>query len=354
MKMIYRIIMKILIVGLGYGKKWIQRVKETEHWEVAGVVARKDASLMQVGKEFNIPEQARFKSIAEALEKNAEIDAVVIVTPNDTHLQLALEVLRAGKHLILEKPIVNNINEARELFKEIAFHPDLKVMVGQTQRGNAVLRAVRDAVAEGMIGDVEMAQIKVRDYRVGNPMGQWRFTLEDVMLDDFGIHQFDTLRMLLGEHKCRTIFAQVYNPKWFDLPTRTTCSALLEMDNDVKVNYFSSMAVRGEQTPLVGHIDISGSEGSIFFFDDMNVFAVLEKDPKEKIPIMPKEGEKYSWQTYLLEDFYDSISQNHLPFANIQNNLHSWLIIEAAKLSSREKRLINIEKDFREDWMPWE
>ncbi len=343
--------MKLLIVGLGYGKKWISRARQTEHWEIGGIVALRDTTLMQVGKEFNIPEELRFKSISDALQHIEDIDAIVIATPNDSHLKLALEVLRAGKHLILEKPIVNNISQARELFREIALHKDLKIMVGQTFRGSLVLNAVRDTIIKGTIGDIEMVQIKVRDYRVGNPMGQWRFALEDVMLDDFGIHQFDNLRMLLREQKCRTIFAQIYNPKWFDLPTRTTCSALLEMENGVKVNYFSSLAVTGEFTPLVGELDISGSEGSIFYRNDKNVFAVLENKPQSKISIKFDENQKLWYQSFLLEDFYQAIKLNQTPLANIQNNLYSWLIIEAAKLSAREKRLINIENDIEEDWM---
>ncbi len=344
--------MKLLVVGTGFGSQWISNANLTEHWEVGGVVARSDASLARIKHDYNILPEHLFKSVSAGLQAIPDIDAVVIATPNETHLKFALEVLQAGKHLILEKPIVSDLAEAREIFAEIAAHPNLKVMVGHTMRGNGVLRAIRDAIIDGMIGRVEMVQMQARSRWIGDPAKLWRFGLADIMLDDVGIHQFDMLRMLLDERKCRTMFAQVYNPSWYPLPTRTTCSALLEMDDQIKVTYFSSLAVTGDPTHWIGHFDINGSEGSIFFRNEQNSYAILEHDPKKKVPIKSKNDEAPEGLAYLLEDFYDAITRNRPPFTNIQNNLHSFLIIQAAKLSDKERRIVNVERDLRADWMP--
>ncbi len=325
----------------------------TEHWEVGGVVARSDTSLAKIRHDYKIPPEHLFQSISAGLQAIPDIDAVVVATPNETHLKFALEVLQAGKHLILEKPIVSDLAEARALFAEIAKHPDLKVMVGHTMRGNGVLRAIRDAIAAGMIGRVETVQMQARSHWVGDPAKQWRFGLADIMLDDIGIHQFDMLRMLLAERKCRTIFAQAYNPTWYPLPTRTTCSAFLEMDDLIRVTYFSSLAVTGESTHWVGHFDINGSLGSIFFRNEQNSYAILERDPKKKIAIKPTDDEAPEGLAYLLENFYDAITRNRPPFTNIHNNLHSFLIIQAAKLSDKERRVVAVERDLRANWMPW-
>ncbi|HMF33162.1 MAG TPA: Gfo/Idh/MocA family oxidoreductase [Candidatus Lokiarchaeia archaeon] len=346
--------MKLLVIGAGFGKEWMANARLTEHWEVGGIVTRTEESLAKVGRDFGIPEDERFTSLSRAIDRVPDIDAVAVATPNDTHLPLALEVLRAGKHLILEKPIVMNLGEARELFAEIAAHPGQKVMVGHTQRGNGVLRAISDAIKERMIGQVEMVNVQARNRWVGDPAERWRFALEDIMLDDIGIHQFDMLRMLLGERRCRTIFAEVFNPQWYPLPTRSTCSALLEMDDAVKVNYFSSLAVTGESTHWIGRFDINGSDGTIFFRNERDAYLILESNPKEKVPIQPKDDEEPWGLAYLLEDFYDAITRDRAPFTNIQNNLHSFLIIEAAKMSAHEHRIVDVERELREDWMPWD
>jgi predicted dehydrogenase len=344
--------MKLLVVGAGFGKEWLSNARLTEHWDIAGIVARTEESVAKVGHDFCIPEEARFTSLLTALESLPDVDAVAVATPNETHLRLALEVLRAGKHLILEKPIVMNLIEAKILFAEIASHPELKVMVGHTQRGNGVLRAIRAAVAKGMVGEVEMVEMQARSRWLGDPNERWRFALDDLMLDDIAIHQFDMLRMLLSERKCVSMYAEVYNPKWYPLPTRTTCSALMEMEDTIKVNYYSTLAATGEPTHWIGHFDINGSDGSIFFRDERNAYAILESNPKEKVPIEPKDDEEPWGLAYLLEDFYDAITNDRHPFANIQNNLHSFLMIEAAKLSEREHRKVEMA-EFREDWMPW-
>ncbi len=345
--------MKLLVVGTGFGSQWLTNANLTEHWEVGGVVARSDASLARIGHDYKIPPDHLFKSISAGLQALPDIDAVAVATPNETHLKLALEVLQAGKHLILEKPIVSDLAEARVLFAEIAQHPDLRVMVGHTMRGNGVLRAIRDAVSDGMIGRVEMVEMQARGRWTGDPAKQWRFGLTDIMLDDIAIHQFDMLRMLLSERKCCTMFAQAYNPSWYPLPTRTTCSALLEMEDHIRVNYFSSLAVTGEPTHWIGHFNINGSEGSIFFRNEQNTYAIQERDPKKKVAIKPKDDEAPEGLAYLLEDFFDAITNNRPPFTNIQNNLHSFLIIQAAKLSDKERRLVEVERDLRADWMPW-
>lgn len=343
--------MDLLVVGLGFGQQWLTNVNFTDHWDVAGIVARTRATLEKVGKGFGIPPEQRFQSIPAALDALPNVDAVVVATPNNTHLDLALEVLRQEKHLILEKPIVTNVAEARTLFAEIARHPDLKVMVGHTMRGEGRFRAVRDLVASGTIGTVEMVTMRAHMRWLGDPTERWRFGLDDIMLDDIGIHQFDMLRMLLGERECQSIYAQVFNPSWYPLPTRTSCSALLELEDQIKVNYFCSMAVTGGSTHWIGDYEIIGSEGTIFTTRD-KAYYVLEGDPKRQVPVEIRDPEEVQGLAYLLEDFHAAITADRPPLTNIQNNLHSFLIVEAAKRSAEKNAPVHIPSEMHAAWMP--
>ncbi|MHA1732119.1 MAG: Gfo/Idh/MocA family protein [Promethearchaeota archaeon] len=343
--------MNLLVVGTGFGRQWVVNAMLAEHWKPAGVVARTERSLERAARDLSLSRDQTFKSITEALEALPEVDAVAVATPNDSHLPLALEVLRHGKHLILEKPIVVDLAEAEALFREIAAHPELKVMVGQTMRGDPLLRAVRDAVASGIVGEVEMVVMRAIQRWVGDPEKAWRYKLADLMLDDIGIHQIDALRMLLGERRCEEIFARVFNPRWYPLPTRTTCSALLEMEGGIEVNYFSTLAATGSNTRWVGDFDILGSEGSIFTRRD-SAHAVLEENPKERVPIEPKDPDDYQGLAYLLEDFYSAILEDRSPITGIRNNLHSFNVVQAAKLSAEMRRPVNLREEILEDWMP--
>ena len=83
----------------------------------------------------------------------SDIDAVVIATPVSTHHCLALEALRAGKHVLVEKPIAASMAEAEGIVAE-GERQDRVVMVGHTFEYNPAVEAVRELIASGELGDI--------------------------------------------------------------------------------------------------------------------------------------------------------------------------------------------------------
>lgn len=340
-----------------------------EHWDLVGVVARTDASLERVRRGFCLPASRLFKSLDEALATLPGVDAVVVATPNHLHLEHALKVLRAEKHLILEKPIVNDLREAEALFSELSRHPRVKAMVGQTARGSPVHRAAARAISSGVVGDVEMATVRALGRWVDDPKEKWRFALRHVMLDDVGIHQVDALRMLLGERRALSVYAEEFNPRWYPLETLTTCSALLEMEGGVHVNYFSSLSATDLGTGYVGAFQVHGSEGSVLVERDA-AWVVPADDPRNPRRLEPADGSgdrigggggddandddvnDYEGLAWLLEDFHEAIERDREPFAGLANNLHSFLIVEALKLSARLGRRVDVSAELHAPWMP--
>jgi predicted dehydrogenase len=83
----------------------------------------------------------------------SDVDAVVIATPVHTHSRLALEALRAGKHVLVEKPMTSGSDEAEMLVYE-AERRGLVVMVGHTFEYNPAVEAVREIIASGQLGEI--------------------------------------------------------------------------------------------------------------------------------------------------------------------------------------------------------
>jgi predicted dehydrogenase len=83
----------------------------------------------------------------------SDVDAVVVATPIWTHYRLAKAALLAGKHVMVEKPLTNSAVEAEEL-TQLAESLGLTLMVGHTFVYNGAVRALRDIVASGEIGEV--------------------------------------------------------------------------------------------------------------------------------------------------------------------------------------------------------
>ena len=199
--------------------------------------------------------------LQKALDSLSDIDAVVITTPNSLHYQHAKQVLNAGKHLILEKPIVETWEEACDLVK-LLDKTGKKAMVGQTLRGEPMIRMAAHFLKEGIIGDIEQMTFNSFFWWEDDPEKVWRLKLKDMFLDDIGIHQFDEIRMLLGNRKCKSIIARTTNPKTYPLQDmKTTASASLLFEDNIHVNYFGTMSSRAFEQGWFGRIEVFGTKG---------------------------------------------------------------------------------------------
>ncbi|MFC4626330.1 inositol 2-dehydrogenase [Daeguia caeni] len=192
--------MSIRLALLGAGR--IGRV------HAAAITADPDASLVAVADPFREAAEAviaRFggtlRSIDE-IEQAEDIDAVIICTPTDTHADLIERFARAGKAIFCEKPVDLSIARVRQCLKTVE-ETGATLMIGFNRRFDPHFRAVRKAIDDGKIGDVEMVQIVSRD--PGPPPANY-ITVSGGIFRDMTIHDFDMARFLLGEEP-DTVFA---------------------------------------------------------------------------------------------------------------------------------------------------
>lgn len=89
----------------------------------------------------------------DAVLADPNVEAVAIATPARTHYALADAALRAGKHVLVEKPLTMDVDEARQLI-ELASARGLKLMVGHVFEYNPAVRYIRDAIVAGELGDI--------------------------------------------------------------------------------------------------------------------------------------------------------------------------------------------------------
>ena len=137
---------------------------------------------------------AEVRSISQ-IEAADDIDAVVICTPTDTHADLIERFSRAGKAIFCEKPVDLDV-ERVEACLDVVEETGAKLMVGFNRRFDPHFMAVRQAIADGRIGDVEMVTITSRD--PGAPPIDY-IKRSGGIFRDMTIHDFDMARFLLGE-----------------------------------------------------------------------------------------------------------------------------------------------------------
>jgi len=143
-------IVKVGLVGFGYwGPKLLRNFSEMPDAALEWCADLDPQRLARVKAQH--PSVHTTTSFEEMLL--SDIGAVVVATPIRTHYRLAKAALLAGKHVMVEKPLTANSAEAAELTR-LAAARGLTLMVGHTFQYNAAIRALRDIVSSGEIGEV--------------------------------------------------------------------------------------------------------------------------------------------------------------------------------------------------------
>ena len=139
----------------------------------------------------------------DEIAQSADIGAVVICTPTDTHADLIEQFSNAGKAIFCEKPIDLNVGRVKACLEIVRKNKSI-LMVGFNRRFDPHFMAVRAAIDAGEIGDVEMVTIVSRD--PGPPPIDY-IKRSGGIFRDMTIHDFDMARFLLGE-EIDTVSAQ--------------------------------------------------------------------------------------------------------------------------------------------------
>ncbi|MFQ5801916.1 MAG: Gfo/Idh/MocA family protein, partial [Candidatus Methylomirabilales bacterium] len=141
---------KVAIVGnggiyrLAHGASWrqIPRAKVVATCDVLKERAEQARQEMEA--------QAYFTRVEDLLEKNG-IDIVDICTPSDTHAELSIQALRAGKHVICEKPMALNPRDAARMI-QTALDVQRHLYIGHTRRFDNRWKLMKEQIAAGRIG----------------------------------------------------------------------------------------------------------------------------------------------------------------------------------------------------------
>ena len=144
--------MKIGIIGCGYwGPNLIRNFNGLDTVTIVGVSDLNPDRLGLVRRQY--PAISLLTADHLELINNPEIDAVAIATPVSTHFELGTAVLKAGKHLFVEKPFTATAEEARRLI-DLAAARRLQIMVDHTFIYTGAVRRIKELISSGEIGDL--------------------------------------------------------------------------------------------------------------------------------------------------------------------------------------------------------
>jgi predicted dehydrogenase len=166
--------LKIGVIGAGHlGKIHIRLIKELPDFELVGFYDSHHETAQKVSHDFGI------KFFSNPDELIAQCDVVDIITPTLSHHTYASKALQSGKHIFIEKPITNTLEEAEELIA-LAQKNDLKIQVGHVERFNPAFVAAQSRINKPMF-------IEAHRLAEFNPRGTDVPVVLDLMIHDIDV-----------------------------------------------------------------------------------------------------------------------------------------------------------------------
>jgi len=166
--------LKVGVFGVGHlGKFHLNNWRDIKDVELVGFYDPNDSAAQEVSDKFQL---ARFVEAATLMDA---VDAVDIVAPTNFHFDLCKLAIRKGKHVFVEKPLANTMDEARELVKLVK-ESNIKFQVGHVERFNPAFLSVKDVSLNPMF-------IEVHRLAEFNPRGTEVSVILDLMIHDIDI-----------------------------------------------------------------------------------------------------------------------------------------------------------------------
>jgi predicted dehydrogenase len=278
---------------------------------------------------------------ALSLVQREDIDAVIIGIPNKFHAPYALEFIKNGKDVLIEKPLAMNSKEGEQIIAATEEHKRV-VMVGHMWRFDTEINYVKQAVDSGMIGKV----IKTKGYGIHENWGPSGWFTEKEMagggaLADMGLHPIDTVRYILGNPAPKQVYAKI-GTYYGDYDVDDTGIIMVTWEDGT-----TSIIESGWWQP---HMDgpesgtrLFGTKGYASVFPTMLKFKVGESMGEFKAP-MPHRSEHCDQVIYdrQMTHFIDCIRKRKTPLPGLSEGQTILNIVDAAYKSSRSGKAIEL------------
>ncbi len=270
-----------------------------------------------------------------------EITAVLICSSTDTHAQISIEAIEAGKNVFCEKPIDLDVSRIKEVMDALKAHP-VKYQVGFNRRFDHNFRAVETAVRAGKIGEPQIIKICSRDPEPPSP--EYVKVSGGIFLD-MTIHDFDMVRFLAGCN-AEEIYAEgacLVDPEIGKAGDVDTAVITLKMENGaIAVIDNSRKAVYGYDQ----RAEVFGSKGMVSTGNDTASKAVIsnENGVTGEVPLhffLERYMAAYAAE---IRSFVKAIENDTDTELGVEDGLQAVLMGLAAKKSLEEHRPVRISE----------
>ena len=260
--------------------------------DVRVVLGRTRDNAEALAKRFGVPDAS---TDVETTLARADVQAVIVATPDDTHETIAVAAAHAGKAVLLQKPIAGSVAAAERITAAAARH-GVDLQVSFMHRFFDEVVAARRWLDEGLLGRVLAARI--RNATPGPDWGTWFFRKANVangVVDQLGVHGIDLVEHLLGRIRNVSARARIAKPErqlrdgtLVQVECVDNATATFELDDGTLVTHEMSM------TEVAGcdrfRMEIYGEKGTLWLRSERGLLAARVPErfgPEWHVPALP-------------------------------------------------------------------
>ena len=327
-----------VIVGAGgISNAWFPPLK-AEGVEIRGVVDLDVGRAREQCEKYEIDTEVCDDQVA--FLKKTQPDFVVDLTVPESHCKVVCAALRAGCHVIGEKPMANSMAEARRMVRA-SEQTGKMYMVSQSRRWVPRHEALSKMVTGRKVGDLTDLNC---DFFMGCHFGGFRDEMDSPLILDMSIHHFDLARFVSGVDPV-AVYAHEFNPKGSWYAGDVSASCIFEMTDGVVFTYRGSWCAEGLHTSWQGNWRIIGDRGTILYEQDQLPVAQVvagktgfNRKLKDLKPL--KEGMKYEGMHGSLREMLAFLRTGSTPQTECHDNIKSLAMVFGAMESARKGRRV--------------
>jgi predicted dehydrogenase len=328
---------RVVVLGAGFfARKWLEVIATRADVEVVGIATRSAARAEELKRDFRLPHAVTYPEW-ETAARITGTDGVLITLPQMIHPQATVLALRAGHHVLVEKPLSVDIAGARSVYDEATRRPAQVVMVNQNYRWRSHVQAFRRAVQEGRVGRVGHMTIEVRQQIRRKTTDAWREAMPEPFLLDFAIHHFDLMRYLTGEDGVRVV-GQSFRPSWSWYDGNAAAGAIVTLQSGAVVDYAGTMVSLGLETPQEGLVTAIGEQGTLHLDGESQVKLLGQGEPR----VLPQEPIPGGELGYALAEFLGAVKEKRTPETCVVEHIKSLALAFATLESSRRGQAVAV------------
>ncbi len=327
----------VAIVGAGRrGREWMRAVEAHPELRLAAVV---DVDAEAVGAlDVSTPGVRVHRTLADAVSA-AKIEAAIVATPADSHVECCAAALERRLAVLVEKPFAMTLDDARGLVRR-AEAAGIPLLVAQNYRYMRAFRTARRIVAEGTLGEIRF--VSANYYRIPHDMAASLARLPDTVLWGMAVHHLDALRTVLGRDAVRVV-AESYSATADGSAQGGSLRAMLTFDGDLRVNYSATYESSGHEYFEGGqefYCRIAGSDATLHI---LHRWLVLCR--RGRLPHVIRRGARHeSEEATLLGQLARAVRRGEKSEVSGSDNLKTMAIVDACRRSSREGRWVGVQE----------